>query len=167
MKSITTRMGGAHRDSTVTRPEEAFSLSSSRGGEGRGEEANSIECPSPRPSPRSFLAGRGRKILVVVSRCARTGNSWPLEVQRCVALLVILVSTPASLGANATATGQIINPLGSNDNTLRSLEENKQKQIQASKTWKVFHDFQFSDQYAESGISFEQHPVDDAAKNYK
>src|SRR6185503_20918738 len=28
--------------------------------------------PLPRPSPRSFLAGRGRTFLVVVSRCALT-----------------------------------------------------------------------------------------------
>src|SRR5438093_125811 len=31
------------------------------GGEGRGEEATFIECLSPRPSPHSCLAGRGRK----------------------------------------------------------------------------------------------------------
>jgi len=57
-------------DTPTTRPEEGFSLSSPKGGEGRGEEANLLECPSPRPSPRSFLAGRGRKFLVVISRCA-------------------------------------------------------------------------------------------------
>src|SRR5947207_15921321 len=36
------------------------------GGEGRGDEAIFIECPSP----HSCLAGRGRKFLVVVTRCA-------------------------------------------------------------------------------------------------
>src|SRR5437867_12777775 len=41
------------------------------GGEGWGEEATFIECPSPRPSPDSCLAGRGRKFLVVVVRCAQ------------------------------------------------------------------------------------------------
>jgi hypothetical protein len=40
-----------------------FSLSSPKGGEGRGEEARLLNCPSPQPSPRSFLTGRGRKIL--------------------------------------------------------------------------------------------------------
>src|SRR6266576_698209 len=40
------------------------------GGEGWGEEATFVECPSPHPSPRSCLAGRGRKFLVVVSRRA-------------------------------------------------------------------------------------------------
>ena len=37
-----------------------FSLSSPKGGEGWGEEAVLISRPSPRPSPRSFLTGRGR-----------------------------------------------------------------------------------------------------------
>jgi len=37
------------------------------GGEGWGEEATFIERPSPHPSPRSCLAGRGRKFLMVVS----------------------------------------------------------------------------------------------------
>src|SRR6266404_7317483 len=60
----------AHLNTTTDRPEEIFSLSSPKVGEGRGAEANLIECP-PRPSPHSFLAGRGRKLLVVVSRCAR------------------------------------------------------------------------------------------------
>jgi hypothetical protein len=60
---------GAYLNTTTTRP--VFSLSSRRGGEGWGEEANFIECPSPRPSPRSFLAGRGRRFLVVASGCAR------------------------------------------------------------------------------------------------
>ena len=62
---------GAHLDTTTTRPAEVFSLSSRTGGEGWGEEVNFIECPSPRPSPHSFLAGRGRRFLVVASRCAR------------------------------------------------------------------------------------------------
>ena len=37
-----------------------FSLSFPKGGEGWGEEAVLISRPSPRPSPRSFLTGRGR-----------------------------------------------------------------------------------------------------------
>src|SRR5206468_8690776 len=65
-------------------PEKVFSLSSLRGGEGRGEEANSIECPSPRPSPHSFLAGRGRDFLMVVSRCdpPATGRISALPPER-------------------------------------------------------------------------------------
>jgi hypothetical protein len=37
-----------------------FPLSSPKGEEGWGEEAVLISRPSPRPSPRSFLTGRGR-----------------------------------------------------------------------------------------------------------
>ena len=62
---------------------------------------------------------------------------------------------------------QVINPFELADFTLPSLEANKQKQLQAAQTWKVFHDFQFSDHYEQSGITFEHHPVDDAARNYK
>src|SRR5438477_12328271 len=62
---------GAHLDTTTIRLVEVFSLSSPKGGEGGGEEATIIECPSPQPSPHSFVAGRGRKFRVVVSRCAR------------------------------------------------------------------------------------------------
>ncbi len=57
----------AHLDTTTIREEDVYSFSSPTGGEGWGEEADFIDYPSP----RSFLAGRGRKFLVVVSRCAR------------------------------------------------------------------------------------------------
>src|SRR5436190_9732985 len=65
----------------------------------------------------------------------------------------------------ADAAKQIINPYG-NTNTLKALEENKQQQLQSAQNWKVFHDFQFTDRFEESGIKFEHHPVDDASKNY-
>src|SRR5439155_21551298 len=58
---------GAHLVTTTKRPEEIGSLSSPTGGEGWGEEAHSTGYPSP----RSFLAGRGRRRFpVVVTRCA-------------------------------------------------------------------------------------------------
>src|SRR5262245_44376765 len=82
-------------------------------------------------------------------------------------LLIILTSARALVGADAGAARQILDPLGLNQTTLRALEENKQKQIQAASSWKAFHDFQFTDRYEESGITFQQHPVDDGAKNYK
>src|SRR6266513_4144288 len=91
----------------------------------------------------------------------------PFKSWGCAALVLILNSSRAVFGADAAAARQIINPFGLNQNTLRSLEENKQKQVQAAKAWKAFHDFHFSDRYEESGIRFEHHPVDDAAKNYK
>lgn len=83
----------------------------------------------------------------------------------CALLLSIVFTIQLSLRAEDAIRKQIINPYG-NTNTLRKLEENKVKQIQAARTWKAFHDFQFSDHYDESGVTFEQHPVDDASKNY-
>src|SRR5216117_4691 len=97
----------------------------------------------------------------------RMGDNWPIKSRGGVALLLILNSAHALFGADVAAARQIINPFALNELTLRSLEQNKQKQIQAARAWKVFHDFQFSDQYEESGITFEHHPVDDAAKDYK
>jgi len=91
----------------------------------------------------------------------------PQKSWGCAALLAILSSAPALCGADTAVDRQIINPLGLSQDTLQALEAHKQKQIQAAKAWKVFHDFQFSDQYEESGITFEHHPVDDGAKNYK
>src|SRR5205823_9199784 len=64
-------------------------------------------------------------------------------------------------------TNQVVDPLKLNARTLRILTENRQKQLEAARDWKVFHDFKFSDRCEESGIRFEHHAVDDAAKNWK
>jgi hypothetical protein len=61
----------------------------------------------------------------------------------------------------------IIDPYKLNANTLKLLEQAKKKQTAEAKDWKVFHDFQFADHYTDSGITFEHHVVDDAAKNWK
>jgi len=90
-----------------------------------------------------------------------------LRAAGVVAVVWILNSTQELPGADVAAARQTINPYGQTENTLRSLEENKQKQIQAARDWKTFHDFQFVDRYEESGIRFEHHPVDDGAKDYK
>src|SRR6266508_3597156 len=102
-----------------------------------------------------------------------TKNSMPRRVNHrpagscgCLALFLILNSIRPLFSADAAAARQIINPFGLNENTLQLLEQNKQKQIQAARAWKAFHDFRFSDRYEESGIRFEHHPVDDGAKNY-
>ena len=93
-------------------------------------------------------------------------NLSPL-VGGAVAGLLLLYSFRAVWGADATPARPVINPFGQTETTLRSLEENKRKQIQAASAWKTFHDFQFTDRYEESGIRFQQQPVDDAAKDYK
>lgn len=51
--------------------------------------------------------------------------------------------------------------------TFQSLAAIQQNQVEAAKTWTVFHEFQFADRVERSGIRFEHRPVDDAAKNYK
>jgi hypothetical protein len=90
-----------------------------------------------------------------------------LRASGCVAGLVILHATRPLFGAEVVTAKQIINPFGQTESTLRSLEENKQKQLQAAPGWKTFHNFTFTDRYEESGIRFEHRPVDDASKNYK
>src|SRR5436190_12514334 len=73
---------GAHLDTTTIRLVEVFSLSSPKGGEGGGEEATIIECPSPQPSPHSFLAGRGRKFWCL----------WKIRPRRAAALFAACVA---------------------------------------------------------------------------
>lgn len=91
----------------------------------------------------------------------------PLKSLACGAALLLFLETTGGLGAGDAGAGrQIVDPLNLKEITLRSLAENKEKQMQAARTWKAFHDFQFTDRYEESGIRFEMHPVDDAAKNY-
>jgi len=46
-KFIEPRVGGAHLATTTIQEEDVYSLSSPTGGEGWGEEADSIEYPSP------------------------------------------------------------------------------------------------------------------------
>ena len=75
-------------------------------------------------------------------------------------LRICLRSLSHNLGFDATASGtdaaaskQVINPFNTNTMTPRRKQK---KQVQAATTWKTFHDFQFTDQYEESGIRFEQ-----------
>src|SRR5437867_13036908 len=73
------------------------------GGEGWGEEATFIECPSPRPSPHSCLARRGRRFLVVVPRCDRRPST--LNSSR----LLADDNSPASMRSSISGSG-IANP---------------------------------------------------------
>jgi hypothetical protein len=84
-----------------------------------------------------------------------------------VGLLAALACCQATLAADTNVTKQLIDPYKLNANTLRALQEGKREQLAEAAKWKVFHDFQFTDRYAESGITFEHHVVDDAGKNWK
>jgi hypothetical protein len=121
---------------------------------------------NPNDPPAAGRTSRARRYgIPIANPSARQGQNY--RSWACAAALSLSASTRVLLGADAAAARQIINPFGMNENTVRALEENKQKQLEAAKTWQIFRDFQFLDRYEESGIRFEQHPVDDGAKNYK
>ncbi len=80
--------------------------------------------------------------------------------------LVWLLNSAGALRA-AEPAKLTFDPFKPNPNTLRLLAQAKEKQLEAAKSWDVFHDFQFEDHYESSGIRFEHHVVDDAGKNYK
>jgi len=80
---------------------------------------------------------------------------------KSVVFLFILLAACSSLFASD------LDPFKANANTPKLLEEAKQTQIKAAKGFQAFHDFQFSDQGAQSGINFEMRGVDDTAKTYK
>src|SRR5208282_1588412 len=73
----------------------------------------------------------------------------------------------------------LLMPLGARNDTrprLRYAEEDmgadalparKKAQLEAAKSYKVFHDFQFTDRLKESGITFVHHAVDDATKHMR
>src|SRR5262245_1184264 len=85
----------------------------------------------------------------------------------CMPLMcAVLLLAASAFTAKAAPAKQVINPFDLNQNTLPALEANKQRQIEAAKSWKAFHDFSFSEQYDASGIRFEHQPVDDASKDY-
>src|SRR4051812_20215473 len=82
------------------------------------------------------------------------------------ATLLLISNSPDTFGAQAAAVKQVFNPFADSAKTPQHLEENKRKQVEAAKSWKIFHDFQFENRVEQSGITFEQQPVDDASKTY-
>ena len=58
----------------------------------------------------------------------RMNQYRPLKLWMCATVLLILNTTRTLFGADAAVAKQILNPFGLNENTLRSLEEKKQKQ---------------------------------------
>ena len=78
-----------------------------------------------------------------------------------------LIATVASSRAHSAAhtpTPQIVYPA---ENAGAILAERKAKQLKTVGQFKVFYQFEFEDKLAESGITFENHIVDDAGKNYQ
>ena len=104
----------------------------------------------------------------------QTGRPRPNTQFMKLALLRPSAVTFLFLALSGTATTHAteeprpsIDPLKLNVNTIRTLEKNKQRQLEEAKAWQAFHDFQFADQREQSGITFEHRAVDDAAKNWK
>jgi hypothetical protein len=95
-------------------------------------------------------------------------NSAFSECRKALFLWLCLAASAVPIGAaEASQAKTVIDPYKLNAKTLRILNENKQKQVNAAKELKAFHDFQFVDRYDESNIRFEHRAVDDAAKNWK
>ena len=86
------------------------------------------------------------------------------SIKLSLSLLALTVAI-SNRSADPSAGKQVIDPYG-NPNTISALQQEKQQQLQAAQSWKIFHDFQFDDRSEQSGITFEHHPVDDASKNY-
>src|SRR5437763_4983748 len=75
---------------------------------------------------------------------------------------VARAQTPAT--NNSALTGlDLIQPA----NARKMLEARRQQEIETTKQFHAFHDFQFTDKYDESGIRFVHRAVADANKDYK
>jgi enediyne biosynthesis protein E4 len=48
-----------------------------------------------------------------------------------------------------------------------AMAKRSQNQISAAKSWPIFHDFNFTERFSQTGIRFQHQVVDDAGKNYK
>jgi len=83
-------------------------------------------------------------------------------------LCLLAIGLPLTcLSATSPTNRTILDPYKLNARTLRALEANKRKQIDATKDLGAFHNFQFSDRVEASAIAFRNRPVEDAAKNWK
>ncbi len=76
----------------------------------------------------------------------------------------LLTWAGVSAARHRTDNSQVIYP---KEDALGILKARKEAQLKTAGQFKVFHQFQFSDKLAESGITFENHIVDDAGKNYQ
>ena len=85
-----------------------------------------------------------------------------------VALLLALAPLLPAVAAGAVAdkTNAVHHP-AANAAVPKMLAERQRQQTEAIKKLATFHDFQFTDRAAESGITFEQHSVEDALKWWK
>jgi len=90
------------------------------------------------------------------------GNGSKLQLLSLVAVAVALL---LPLGARNDTQPRLRYP--EEDIGADSLPARKKAQLEAAKSYKVFHDFQFTDRLKESGITFVHHAVDDATKHMR
>jgi enediyne biosynthesis protein E4 len=82
-----------------------------------------------------------------------------------IALLLVAVAMVNPMGAQNDASPRLRYP--TEDMGADSLSARKKAQLEAAKQFKVFHNFQFTDQLKESGITFVHHAVDDVTKHMR
>jgi len=90
----------------------------------------------------------------------QNGNKLPL-----LSLVAFAVALLIPLGARNDTQPRLRYP--EEDIGADSLPARKKAQLEAAKSFKVFHDFQFTDRLKESGITFVHHAVDDATKHMR
>src|SRR5215471_18596234 len=96
---------------------------------------------------------------------ARFVASIPLFIAAAAATSLLVKATPATQGSPRGVVKRFVPPdLEDADIWLRKLAA---EQANAAKDTTVFHDFQFTDRFAESGITFRNSIVDDAGRAYK
>ena len=91
----------------------------------------------------------------------------PLAVVLAVLWAVAPLGVHAGEAAAARTATNVVHYPVVNSEMAKMLAERERQQTEAGRGRKAFHDFGFSNQVAESGITFEHHSVDDALKNWK
>src|SRR6185369_11064303 len=96
-----------------------------------------------------------------------TGLLLLITIASATTLLVNAQTRPAARGGQAPAAAPTIRYVPDDVQESAWLQRVKNDQIKAIAGVSAFHDFQFSDKGAASGITFRNHIVDDAGKTYK
>src|SRR6185436_10087660 len=126
--------------------------------------------------PEVFLIPRRRRLFIrphidSILFTRITGILCFVTIASAATLLVNAQSRPAARGGarggHVPAAAPTIRYVPDDVQETSWLERVKNAQIKAMTGVSAFHDFQFSDKVAASGITFRNHIVDDAGKTYK
>jgi enediyne biosynthesis protein E4 len=108
-----------------------------------------------------------RHVSAPFSRVRITGALLFVTIASATTLLVDAQSRPAARAGQTPAAGTTVRYVPDDVQETSWLQRLKTEQIKAMSGVSAFHDFQFTDRVAESGITFKHHIVDDAGKTYK